>query len=267
MCGRDTVRASRLIALLLLVGTSACERDAAPPASAVTQSVPPHGVFVELAAPAARPPAGAMVYVFLREPGERMPLAVQHFSAGELPKRVTFLGDSPAGRVELVARLSLRGAVERSEGDIEVVRALDMLGHPPARVEVAFDGAKGPQWPENAPETAPPPFVVKVRVTADGVVFPADGAVFVVARASGTRMPLAVKKLVFADLPADFVLTDDDAMTYSNPLSSAPRIALHARLSRSGSAARTDGDLESAFVEVDVHALPDLVHLEIDGSG
>jgi len=64
-------------------------------------------------------PESAAVFVFLREPGQRMPIAVGRFEPAELPLRVAFgpLGD---GAAELVARLSLTGGVEGDARDVEV---------------------------------------------------------------------------------------------------------------------------------------------------
>ena len=65
-------------------------------------------------------------------------------------------------------------------------------------------------------------------------VQPGD-AVFVFARAaSGPPMPLAVKRLTVADLPAKIELSDADAMMEQLKLSSFPEIQLVARVSRSG---------------------------------
>jgi cytochrome c-type biogenesis protein CcmH len=65
-------------------------------------------------------------------------------------------------------------------------------------------------------------------------VQPGD-AVFVFARATaGPPMPLAVKRLTVADLPAKVELSDKDAMMEQLKLSSFPQIQLVARISRSG---------------------------------
>lgn len=80
--------------------------------------------------------------------------------------------------------------------------------------------------------------VLKVRVelapSLQGKVQPSD-TVFVFARAaSGPPMPLAVKRLTVADLPAEVELSDKDAMMEQLKISSFPQVQLTARVSRSG---------------------------------
>ncbi|HSC83700.1 MAG TPA: c-type cytochrome biogenesis protein CcmI [Pseudomonas sp.] len=80
--------------------------------------------------------------------------------------------------------------------------------------------------------------VLKVRVelapALQGKVQPGD-TVFVFARAaSGPPMPLAVKRLTVADLPAQVELSDKDAMMEQLKISSFAEVQLVARVSRSG---------------------------------
>lgn len=98
----------------------------------------------------------------------------------------------------------------------------------------------GDAAPAVATATAPAAASLKVRVELDAAlkdkVQPGD-AVFVFARAlSGPPMPLAVKRLTVADLPAEVSLSDSDAMMPQLKLSKFPEVQLVARVSRAGNA-------------------------------
>ncbi|AHL76158.1 cytochrome C [Stutzerimonas stutzeri] len=111
-----------------------------------------------------------------------------------------------------------------------IVRAREQLGEP------ASPSAEKP-----ASETAGvvgPELTVDVQLGAalNDEVRPTD-TVFVFARAlSGPPMPLAVKRLTVADLPATVSLSDADAMTPQLRLSNFKQVKLFARISRDGNA-------------------------------
>jgi cytochrome c-type biogenesis protein CcmH len=72
-------------------------------------------------------------------------------------------------------------------------------------------------------------------------------AVFVFARAvNGPPAPLAVKRLSAADLPTRVVLSDSDTMAEGLSLSTFPSVSISARISRTGNAIASSGDLEGA---------------------
>ncbi|HEV6966243.1 c-type cytochrome biogenesis protein CcmI/CycH, partial [Roseateles sp.] len=74
-----------------------------------------------------------------------------------------------------------------------------------------------------------------------------DDTVFVFARAAeGPRMPLALVQRRVRDLPLRFELDDSQAMNPAARLSSAQRVVVTARVSRSGQAQPQPGDLEGA---------------------
>ncbi|WP_300650405.1 c-type cytochrome biogenesis protein CcmI [Pseudomonas sp.] len=94
--------------------------------------------------------------------------------------------------------------------------------------------------PTDAPPVAavPQQLTVKVDLAAalKDKVQPND-SVFVFARAaSGPPMPLAVKRLTVADLPAEVSLSDSDAMMPQLKISGFEQVLLVARISRSGNA-------------------------------
>ena len=74
-----------------------------------------------------------------------------------------------------------------------------------------------------------------------------DDVLFVFARAAGgPPMPLAVLRARAGDLPLTFSLDDSMAMATGMSLSSHPKVVVVARVSKSGSAKPTKGDLEGA---------------------
>jgi len=75
-----------------------------------------------------------------------------------------------------------------------------------------------------------------------------EDSVFVYAKAmAGPPMPLAVKRLTVRDLPAEVILSNDDAMIPSMTLSTFPRVIVGARISKSGNPVAQPGDL---FIEI-----------------
>ncbi len=116
-----------------------------------------------------------------------------------------------------------------------------------------------------APASSPPPIAVAAAPARASAAKPAAGAsvsgtvtldpalaaqaaptdaVFVFARAaSGSRMPLAVKRAQVKDLPLSFTLDDSMAMAPAMKLSSAPQLTVGARISRTGNAIAEPGDL------------------------
>ncbi len=72
-----------------------------------------------------------------------------------------------------------------------------------------------------------------------------NDTLFIFARAkTGPKMPLAILRLKVSDLPATFTLTDDMAMTPTMKMSSFPEVVIEARVSKSGQAVPSSGDLQ-----------------------
>jgi cytochrome c-type biogenesis protein CcmH len=84
--------------------------------------------------------------------------------------------------------------------------------------------------------------------------------VFIFARAeSGPPMPLAILRRQVRDLPMEFRLDDSMAMSPQMRLSRYPRVLVSARVSKSGGAMPTSGDLQSAITPLALGGSADLV--------
>lgn len=81
---------------------------------------------------------------------------------------------------------------------------------------------------------------------------PSD-TLFIYARAeTGPKMPLAILRLKAGDLPTEFTLTDEMAMTPAMKLSSFPNVVIEARISKSGQAVPSSGDLQGVSAPVKI---------------
>ncbi|KAA9003387.1 cytochrome C biogenesis protein [Stenotrophomonas cyclobalanopsidis] len=99
------------------------------------------------------------------------------------------------------------------------------------------------------------PALLQVRVQLPNAVkhgdWPATTQVFVLARAvGGPPMPVAARRLPLAGFPARVGLGDGDSPMPTAPLSAHADVEVLARISRSGSANRSEGDLQSEVVRV-----------------
>lgn len=119
----------------------------------------------------------------------------------------------------------------------------------------AADAHGGKASPAPAASVAGPKLTIHVTLAPllRGQVHDGD-TLFVYARApKGPPMPLAVARLPADQLPATVTLTDAMAMTPQYRLSSASRVFVGARISRSGQAIAQPGDLEGDAGEVAVN--------------
>lgn len=83
----------------------------------------------------------------------------------------------------------------------------------------------------------------------------ATDAVFIFARAAeGPRMPLAVIRKTVQDLPLQFTLDDSMAVMPSMKLTSVDKVIVGARISKSGNASPSPGDLEGLSQPVKIGA-------------
>ena len=120
------------------------------------------------------------------------------------------------------------------------------------------DGAAAPAatatTSSTSPTTAAGPAHVAGQVSLSpslaAKVAPTD-TVFIFARAAeGPRMPLAILRRTVADLPISFTLDDAMAMSPAMKLSNFPVVVVGARVSRSGNALPSPGDLSGQVANV-----------------
>jgi cytochrome c-type biogenesis protein CcmH len=107
-----------------------------------------------------------------------------------------------------------------------------------------------------APQAAGPTIRGRVELSAAlaGKAAPAD-TVFILARApQGSRMPLAILRRQVKDLPFDFTLSDEQAMSPAMKLSAFSEVVVVARVSKSGNAASQSGDLLGSTAAIKVGA-------------
>ena len=107
-----------------------------------------------------------------------------------------------------------------------------------------------------APAAAGKALTVKVMLDPDFAArarLRGDASVFVIARVpGGPPMPVAAEKHALSELPLTLTLDDADSPMPTQKLSSLPRVEVFARISASGEASRSEGDIESPPVQVDL---------------
>lgn len=172
--------------------------------------------------------------------------------AGELEATLKtwdgLIGQLPAGSREAVS-LTEQINVVRSELGLPPLAGAD---RPSAPVATAPEGAtSAPAAPTAATEPAGASTTgpgLAVEVTLDPALsarLSPDDVLYVFARAkSGPPMPLAIQRVPATQLPFAVTLTDAMAMTPALKLSQFPEIVVGARVSKSGNAQASPGDLQ-----------------------
>ncbi|MCO7471840.1 cytochrome C biogenesis protein [Stenotrophomonas maltophilia] len=122
------------------------------------------------------------------------------------------------------------------------------------QAQIAIAREASGQLPD-APAAAAASALLQVRVHLPASLkasdWPASTQVFVLARAvGGPPMPVAARKLPLAGFPATVGLGDGDSPMPTAPLSAHHEVEVLARISRSGSANRSEDDLQTAPVKV-----------------
>ncbi len=133
----------------------------------------------------------------------------------------------------------------------EVVRLIEQAGGTVTEVSEPAAGSGIPVRVEIAPE-------LRDRL-------PAGATLFISARAeAGPPMPLAVVKRTVAELPVDVTLDDSLAMAPELRLSQYAAVAITARVSETGRAERTSGDLIGEVTDIPTTGASPPVTLVID---
>jgi cytochrome c-type biogenesis protein CcmH len=131
-----------------------------------------------------------------------------------------------------------------------IAEARRLAGMPPASASAAGPGLATATVSAGASLSG----TVTLAPALAGKVSPED-VLFVFARAvDGPRMPVAIVRKRVKDLPLEFTLDDSMAMSPAANLSSARRVIVGARVSRSGNAVPQPGDLQGSTPAVQVGA-------------
>ncbi|MGD2171671.1 MAG: c-type cytochrome biogenesis protein CcmI [Gammaproteobacteria bacterium] len=214
--------------------------------------------------------------------GPPMPLAVKRLRVADLPANLK-LGDGDAmmpsmklssfDRVVVGARVSPSGNPIAQNGDFYTeVESVDSAS-PPEQLSLTIDRVKGEA--DSLADKAGTPKMASAGTPQLNLTVDIDAelrsradpntTVFVYAKAmQGPPMPLAVKRLRVADLPASLKLGDGDAMIPSMKLSSFDRVIVGARVSPSGNPIAQSGDFYTEVESVDSANPPEQLSLTID---
>jgi cytochrome c-type biogenesis protein CcmH len=149
------------------------------------------------------------------------------------------------------------GNVFAQQVEPAIAEARNLAGLPPAAVAKPLDAA--PQAKPGAPAA---PAASNASVSGSVTLSAAlakqaqpEDTVFVFARAAeGSRMPLAIMRKQVKDLPITFSLNDSMAMSPASALSTASKVIVGARISKSGNAMPQPGDLAGQSAPVSVGA-------------
>ena len=211
---------------LVIALCSSCTDTAAPVPSVTPESEEAY-VRAQLVLGGARdrlPPATSLI-LFVRKAGERMPLAVARYTLKDAPPSLDFATPADVGLVEVVARISLSGRVERQPEDVEAV----------VRTTPAVPAAKVVLEPQIEVPEQPDALTFHVSLEAD-LDFPPAARVFLIARDAGATIPVAVRSVSPSELPGTFRLDQTHAMLPTRTIATSRNIQVAARLSMSGSA-------------------------------
>ena len=232
-------RAKRLIVILAsLQQLAACGTDVSEPiADSQTQQIP-YGVILAIdpnSLPSTLPPQ-ARIVAFARRSGETMPFVVDQHPAASVPSTLRLFNKQPIDNVEVVVRLSPTGAINKQEGDTEW-RTVRPFTHPPQTLQVTLGSEAKPQ------KTTITNTELQVAVDADPASnLDPNTTVYVSVMAHGTLIPVAVRRITAAQLPAELTLTDADNMMPGRQLSRLAQPIVNVHASLDGTPSKSSGD-------------------------
>jgi cytochrome c-type biogenesis protein CcmH len=146
------------------------------------------------------------------------------------------------------------GNVFAQQVEPAIVEARSLAGLPAAAVAKPLDAAPQAKPGAAAAGNASVSGSVTLSAALAKQAQPED-TVFVFARAAeGSRMPLAIMRKQVKDLPLSFSLNDSMAMSPASALSTASKVIVGARISKSGNAMPQPGDLAGQSAAVSVGA-------------
>ena len=200
------------------------------------------------------------LYIYARaKEGPRMPLAIVRLQAKDLPAQFSLkdgMGMNPNMKLSsfpeviISARVTKSGKAIPTSGDLQGFSEVVKVGD--QNVNIVIDQQIGEEVAKNVEAKVSAGTisgVVKISPTLAAKAAPED-TLYIYARAKeGPRMPLAIVRLQAKDLPAQFSLKDGMGMNPNMKLSSFPEVIISARVTKSGKAIPTSGDLQG-FSEV-----------------
>lgn len=181
-------------------------------------------------------------------------LAVDAFEKGNYQATMDYLGRGLPQVTDPQQRSYFQEGIARAAAQLGVPVPEIATAAPPTMVGPDAMASQGGMGGEGGPAPAPTGAYIEVDVSVkSGLSLPRDAVVFVTARAiGGPPMPLAVQRLTVAELPAKVRLDERSAMNPQLTIATAQRVAVSARLSRSGTAMRSADDLEVVSGPLDV---------------
>lgn len=126
--------------------------------------------------------------------------------------------------------------------------------------------AESGQTPAESASQSQGDIQLPIAITLDKAIDASPNAVaFVYARAwQGSKMPLAITKVLVNELPNALLLTESMAMSPAATLSSVSQVEVVVRISESGSATPEAGDWQGSVGPIDLANIPSKIQVVVD---